>query len=123
VLLEVLAHVPTEFFHCLHCERVFDVTDVGAEVRREARASYPSQILEEAQRLSTLLTELSAKWGKLLQIRVIDPQSPEGLYKSLRHWIRRYPTFVIDRRAVYTGWDREALEQLLAGFDGRFDLA
>lgn len=40
VLLEVLAYVPSDFFHCLHCERLFDVAGIGASVHREMRASY-----------------------------------------------------------------------------------
>jgi len=37
----------------------------------------------------------------------------EGFLKSLRHWVRRYPTFIINRRTEYTGWDPAALEYLL----------
>jgi hypothetical protein len=87
------------------------------------QAGYPPQILEEAGRLSAWLQELSAKCGKQLRIRVIDPQSPEGLYKSLRYWVRTYPTFIINGRKKYTGWDPEALEQLVADCGGRLDRA
>ena len=114
VLLEILAHVPTDFFHCMHCERLFDATGIGTEVRRETQAGYPLQMLEEAGRLSAWLHDLLARCGKQLCIRVIDPQSPEGLYKSLRYWVRQYPTFIINRKTKYTGWDPEALERLLA---------
>jgi len=41
-------------------------------------------------------------------------QSMEGFFKSLRHWVRRYPTFIIDRRIKYTGWEPNVLERLLA---------
>jgi len=50
-----------------------------------------------------------------LRIHIIDPQSLEGFFKSLRHWVRRYPTLFIDRRTKYTSWDRAALERLLPG--------
>jgi hypothetical protein len=57
--------------------------------------------------------ELSARYGEQLHIRVIDPQSLEGLFRSLRHWISRYPTFIIDRKKTYTGWDPGVLDRLL----------
>ncbi|MGD8997654.1 MAG: hypothetical protein PVH80_06055 [Anaerolineae bacterium] len=123
VLLEVVANVPTDFFHCMHCERLFSEAGIGTEVRREMQAGYPPQMLEEAGRLSTWLQELSARWGQQLHIRVIDPQSPEGLYKSLRYWVRRYPTFIINRRKKHTGWDPDAVERLIVDCGGSLDLA
>jgi hypothetical protein len=82
-------------------------------VHQEIQAAYPPEMLDEAGRLATWLQDLSARYGEQLRIHIIDPQSPEGLFKSLRHWVRRYPTFIIDRRTKYTGWDRAALERLL----------
>jgi hypothetical protein len=82
-------------------------------VHREIRAAYPPETLEEAERLATWLLDLSAKYGEQLHIRVVDPQSLEGFFKSLRYWVRRYPTFIINRRAKYTGWESAALERLL----------
>ena len=113
VLLEVLAHIPTNFFHCSHCEQFFDAAGIGAPVHREIQADYPPEVLDEAGRLAIWLQDLSARYGEQLCIHIIDPQSPEGLLKSLRYWVRRYPTFIIDRRARYTGWDQAALERLL----------
>jgi hypothetical protein len=70
-------------------------------------------MLEEADRLATWLQELSAKYGERLHIQVVDPQSLEGFIKSLRYWVRRYPTFIINRRTKYTGWEPAALDRLL----------
>jgi hypothetical protein len=114
VLLEVLAHIPTDFFHCSHCERLFDAADIGAAVRQEMRSTYPPEMLAEAGRLATWLLDLSARYGEQLRIRVVDPQSMEGFFKSLRYWVHLYPTFIINRRTKYTGWEPPALEHLLA---------
>jgi hypothetical protein len=116
VLLEVLAHIPTDFFHCSHCERLFGTAGIGAAVRQEMRSTYPPEMLAEAGRLATWLQDLSARYGEQLHIRVVDPQSLEGFFKSLCYWVRRYPAFIIDRRMKYTGWEPAALERLLAGF-------
>lgn len=115
VLLEVLAHIPTDFFHCSHCEQIFDVAGIGAAVHREIQAAYPPKVLEEAQRLATWLQDVSAQYGEQLHTRIVDPQSVEGFFKSLRHRVRRYPTFIINRRAKYTGWEPPILERLLEG--------
>lgn len=114
VLLEILAHVPTDFFHCLHCERLFDAAGIGAPVHQEIQTAYPPEILEEAEHLATWLQELTTRYGEQLHVRIVDPQSAEGFFKSLRYWIRRYPTFVVNRRKRVTGWDLANVEQLLA---------
>lgn len=113
ILLEVLAYLPTDFFHCAHCERLFDTAGIGASVHREIQAEYPPEMLEEARRLAAWLQDLAARYGEQLHIRVVDPQSPEGFSKSLRHQVRRYPTFLINHRTKYTGWEPAALDRML----------
>ena len=113
VLLEVIAQVPTGFFPCFHCEHIFDVAGVGESIHSEIQTSYPQEMLDEAQRLVTWLEELAAEYGKRLQIRVVDVQSMEGFFKSLRHWVRRYPAFIVDHRTKVVGWECDALERLL----------
>ncbi|MGD2176741.1 MAG: hypothetical protein PVG71_02855 [Anaerolineae bacterium] len=113
VLLEVIAQMPTGFFHCAHCERIFDVAGIGESVHLEVQASYPQEVLEEAQRLAGWLEELATEYGEQLQIRVVDAQSIEGFFRSLRHWVRRYPAFIVGRRSRVIGWDRHGLKRLL----------
>jgi hypothetical protein len=36
-----------------------------------------------------------------------------GFWKSLRHWVRRYPTFIVNGDRKHVGWDQDALERLL----------
>lgn len=74
---------------------------------------YPPELLEEHVRLSDWVMALSARYGSGIQIRVIDPQSGLGFFKCLRHRVRKYPTFIVNGKAKYTGWDKEALETLL----------
>lgn len=76
---------------------------------------YPPELLQEHMRLSDWVMELSERYGRGIQIRVIDPQSGLGFYKCLRHRVRRYPTFIVNGKAKYTGWDKAALENLLRG--------
>ena len=74
---------------------------------------YPADLLQEHIRLSDWVIELSERYGSNIQIRVIDPQSGLGFFKCLRHRVRKYPTFIVNGKAKYTGWDKAMLETLL----------
>jgi hypothetical protein len=113
IQLQVLAYVPTDLFHCSHCERLFDAAGIGAQLHDEIRRSYPPEILEQAEFLVAQLRELSMRYGERLQIRIVDPQSLEGFFLALRYWARRYPTFIVHGCKV-VGWDRDALDHLLS---------
>ena len=105
--------MPIDFFHCSHCERLFDVAGMGMPVHQEIREAYPAEFLKESERIASWLRDLAARYGGQLHIQVVDPQSFAGFHKSLRYRIRRYPAFVIDRQTKYTGWETAALNRLL----------
>lgn len=111
VSVQVIARVLTNFFHCMHCERLFDEAEIGQKVHQQELDQYPADIKQDAARLYDMLYDLINRYGDQIQFRVIDPQSPEGFFKSLRYWVRKYPTFIIDNRVKITGWDRAGLEQ------------
>ena len=62
--------------------------------------------------------ELAGRYGDKLFIRIVDPQSPQGLLKSLRYRVRRYPTFVVQGRKKIVGWQRAELDSALAAAIG-----
>ena len=74
---------------------------------------YPPDLKEESTKLSDWIRELNRLYKHRLLIRLIDVQSPLGFYKSLRHRIRTYPTFIVEGKETYTGWDKNQLESLL----------
>jgi hypothetical protein len=113
VSVQVIAPVLTNFFHCMHCEQVFDQAGIGRQVHQEELDQYPEDIKEDASRLASLLFDLSQRYGNQIHIQVIDPQSPEGLVKSVRYWVRTYPTFIVDGREKVVGWDQATLDALL----------
>jgi hypothetical protein len=120
VSVQVIAPVLTNFFHCMHCEQLFDQAEIGRQVHQEELDQYPEDVKQEAARLANWLFGLAHRYGDQIQIRVIDPQSPEGLLKSVRYWVRKYPTFIVDGREKVTGWDQGALDAvLLARLAGR----
>jgi hypothetical protein len=77
---------------------------------------YPPDLKEEYLRLSDWIRELTRNYKDRLLIKLIDAQSILGIYKSLRHWVRKYPTFIVERQEAYTGWDKKRLESLLVKF-------
>jgi hypothetical protein len=74
---------------------------------------YPPDLKEEYLKLSDWIRELTQLYKHRLLIKLIDVQSPLGIYKSLRHRIRTYPTFIVEGKETYTGWDKNQLESLL----------
>ena len=118
VTLEIVTRVPTTFGHCRHCEVVFDEADFAKKCHQKETKEYPPDLVEEYSRLLDWLQELRQLYRHRLLIRVIDVQSPLGVYYSFRHWIRKYPAFIVDGKEICTGWDKGRLEALL---DRRID--
>jgi hypothetical protein len=77
---------------------------------------YPSDLKEEYLKLSDWIRELTRIYEDRLLIRLIDAQSILGFYKSLRHWVRKYPAFIVEGQQTYTGWDKKRLQTLLGKF-------
>jgi hypothetical protein len=113
IRLEILALVPTSYDQCASCETMYDQAGIGAQVHREMLSEFPSELLKDHARLSSWVEDLAQRYGPSIQISVIDPQSGVGLYKCLRHRVRRYPAFIINGKTKHTGWDRDALDLLL----------
>ncbi len=111
--VEVVSNLITVFGGCSRCEPVFKEAGVNAGTLHEDIAGYPADMQEEFAKLSDWLGELSRLYRHRIRILMIDAKSPLGLYKSLLHRIRRYPTFIIEEKEVYSGWDRSRIEALL----------
>jgi hypothetical protein len=99
--VEILAYAPTEFYHCQHCEIVWDSVDFGRRIRKE-------------QRIADWVADAHARYGDQLQVKVVDVASIEGVIGSLRHRTRRFPTFVIDGAVRIIGFDPQRLDAALA---------
>jgi hypothetical protein len=113
ILLEIVTKVLTFFNHCRRCEIVFDQAGLDQKFRQKEMDEYPPDLKEEYTKLSDWVRELNRLYKHRLLIRLIDVQSPLGIYKSLRHRIRTYPTFIVEGKETYAGWDKDQLESLL----------
>ena len=111
--VEVVSHLATAFGNCAHCELVMNEARVKTLARDQDMADYPADLQEEMAKLSDWLGELYRLYRHRIRIRLIDAQSPLGIYKTLIYHIRRYPAFIIEQKDVYSGWDRSRIEELL----------
>lgn len=113
ILLEIVTRVITSYGQCSRCEVVFDEVGLNKKVLQKETDEYPQNLKEESAKLSDWIRELTRLYKHRLFIKLINVQSFLGAYKSLRHRIRKYPAFIIERKEVYTGWDKSQLESLL----------
>ena len=115
VRLEILAYAPTEFYHCQHCEVVWDSIGFGKHIRAEQRSqALPSDLRAEYTTIADWVGDAHARYGDRLEVKVVDVASLEGVIKSIRHRARRFPAFVLDGSERIIGFDRQRLDAALA---------
>jgi hypothetical protein len=115
VLLEVVFPVPALYGLCPSCEFFSEEADLRTPKNRQDLNEYPEELKADYLFLSDWIRELAQRYGPRLSIKVIDAQSLQGLYKSIRFAVRRYPAFIIDRREKYSGKNKDDLDALIRG--------
>jgi hypothetical protein len=114
VTVEILAYAPTVFYHCQHCEVVWQQVGFSDAVQKEqAREALPPDLREEFQRLSTWVHSLWMRYGRRIRVHVVDAASLEGVWKSFRHRVRRYPAVVVGGQVALIGSDFESVEPVI----------
>ncbi len=104
VKVEVITYAPTIYAHCQHCELTFGHAGFGDRWRREqARESLPDDLRTEYGAVSSWVHDLRDRFGDRLRIKVVDVASIEGVWKSFRHRLRRYPAVVVEGERQYVG--------------------
>jgi hypothetical protein len=116
VRVTVIAYAPTVFRHCQHCEVAFDEMGLGERIRRDqARDALPEDLALEYARLSDWIHGVIERYRGRVAIDLVDAASVEGIVRSLRHRVRRYPAVVVDGVARRIGvTDFPELDQLIA---------
>lgn len=109
--VEIITYAPTEFFHCTHCEVVFQQVGLGQKIHAEQReANLPPDLKEEFSRLSAWAEQIAARHPDDVQFKVIDAASLEGVFKAVRHRLRRFPSVVVAGKETIVG-DLDAASQ------------
>jgi len=113
ILLEIVAQMIITVDQCAHCSILFHQTGIRQRHRQQEFDEYPKDLRDESAQLSDWIHDLKRLYKHRLLIRLIEAQSLTGIYKSLRHRIRRYPAFIIEGKETVSGWDKARLEGLL----------
>lgn len=113
ILLEIVTKMLSSWGECRRCTLIFDQAGLDQKFHDEEMEGYPPDLKEENTKLLDWARELKRLYKHRLLIKVIDVQSPLGIYKSLRYRIRTYPTFIVEGKETYAGWDKDHLESLL----------
>jgi len=114
VNVTVIAYAPTIYRHCQHCEVAFQGAGLGERIHREqAKDALPDDLLAEFQQVSDWVHDLLGRHGRHLSVSVIDAASIEGVWKSLRHRVRRFPAVIIDGRDSHIGSDFSAADAMI----------
>jgi hypothetical protein len=114
VSVQIITYAPTAFRHCQHCEVAFEGMGIGEPVQREAASSsLPADLALEYQDVSDWVHRLLERHPGRLAISLIDAASIEGVWKSLRHRVRRYPAMIVAGRETATGTDFAAVDRVV----------
>ena len=113
VPIEVIAPLPEGWGICMSCEMLMARANLDTPPADRGLEEYPPEWQADFHRLSDWVFAVAARYGNSVQIRIWDPRSLQGMWKSIRYGVRRYPTFVVAGHKI-TGWETTRLEQTLA---------
>jgi hypothetical protein len=114
ILLEVIAPtLNTAEMDCQPCRFMFDTLEIGSKYRRLSENEYPEDWKQAVGYLATWIHEMTDLYRHRLKIKMIDAQSPLGLWMQIRHRVFRFPAFIVDKKQTYIGWDAQRLEALI----------
>ena len=92
---------------------IFGYLGLKKKYRDSSVNEYPDDWKYAVNYLSEWIREINTLYKHRIRIRVIDAQSPLGIWKQIRHRLFRFPAFIVDRKRTYIGWDYKELEALL----------
>ncbi len=95
----------------MSCELMMSQVNLSKGAQDGVLDEYPPEWQADFNKLAATIIDLSNRYPDQLQIRIWDPRSLQGMIKSVRHWIRHYPTFIVNGQKKYAGWDTAQLEK------------
>ena len=114
ITVEVLTYAPVAFFHCMHCELIWQQTGASANYRREQlESSIPDDLKEQYQQLSDWVRSMVGAYAGRLVFKIIDAASVEGWIKSVRYRVHKYPAIIVDYKEKSIGPDFEQATTLI----------
>jgi hypothetical protein len=68
--------------------------------------------MEDWQRLSDMIFNITERYAGRLVVKITDAQSPQAMWKSIRYGVRKYPTFLVGKNK-YHGFDETEVVKLI----------
>jgi hypothetical protein len=114
VILEVVAPMLSSVeMSCRGCGLIMDTLGIRKQDRQACAAEYPEDWKEAVEHLAAWIAEISRLYRHRILIRVIDAQSPVGLWKQIRHRVFKFPAFIVNKKKTYVGWNPGELESVI----------
>jgi len=116
LMVELVAYAPTQYYHCQHCEVVWNAAqmpNVKKWHEENWRTSMPPEMMKEYNTLSDWVINAAESYGGQVVFKVVDAASLEGVWKSLRYGVRKYPAVIIEGMGKVIGEDFKQAEQMI----------
>ena len=114
ILVEVVAPMLSSVeMSCRGCGAIMQSLGMRSQDRKSCVDGYPDDWKFAVESLSKWIGDLSRLYRHRIMIRIIDAQSPHGLWKQLRHRIFKFPAFIVDKKKTYIGWEYAELEAII----------
>ncbi len=124
LLVEIIAYAPTAFYHCQHCEIAWREIGVSNHMHEEQVASsLPPELILDYQAVSDWVREVFRRHCDRVAVKVIDAASLEGVVKTLRYRVHRFPAVIVGREARFSGDTAQTLSGAAAELDRRLAAA
>ena len=123
ILVEVIAPLLDGWGMCSSCEMLIARSGVAQAPYERGMEEYPADWQADFYQLSDMVIHLAAHYGESILIRIYDPRSLQGLIKSIRYGVRRYPTFIVARRQKVSGLHAGQVMQALQAAGAEQQLA
>lgn len=112
--VQIIAYAPTAFYHCTHCEVVWQQSGFSRGLHEEqVHSALPPDLLDDYQAISDWVRQIMGQFCGQVQVKVVDAASLEGAWLTLRHGLRRYPAVLVGGRR-FEGTNFGAAESAIA---------
>lgn len=101
VKLEIIGVFPTFYTICKGGQLA--IPACGLSLINEIFKEYPDEVKETYKETCALALNLNNYFGRSIEIKAIDPSTPQGIWKSLKYRVKQYPTFVINGKRKIVG--------------------
>lgn len=115
LMVEIIAYAPTQFYHCKHCEVIWQATEAPGTKKWHddmLETSMPAEMMQEYRNLSDWIINAAEQYGGRVVFQVIDATTLQGVWKAFKHRVRKFPAVIIDGTAKSIG-ENYALAQTL----------